>query len=191
MFEKTAMTRERKIILLAGAVLLVIGAIYRFWPAIVSTVSVVDEIAFKTEQVEKYQQIAARKDPVVKENAAVKKQFRLMENRLLTGSTPSLSAVEIQNTLNGIAEAVGVKFSTMRVMKAVESEGAGYVRVPVQFSMDSDILQFKDMIYQIETSSRLLVVSELDIRQLRSRDGYRIRSVVTVEGVMETPAVTG
>ncbi|MEZ4550125.1 MAG: hypothetical protein R2874_06530 [Desulfobacterales bacterium] len=43
------------------------------------------------------------------------------------------------------------------------------------------------MIYQIETSSRLLVVSELDIRQLRSRDGYRIRSVVTVEGVMETP----
>ena len=191
MFEKTAMTRERKIILLAGAVLLVIGAIYRFWPAIVSTVSVVDEIAFKTEQVEKYQQIAARKDLVVKENAAVKKQFRLMENRLLTGSTPSLSAVEIQNTLNGIAEAVGVKFSTMRVMKAVESEGAGYVRVPVQFSMDSDILQFKDMIYQIETSSRLLVVSELDIRQLRSRDGYRIRSVVTVEGVMKTPAVTG
>ncbi|MEZ4566787.1 MAG: hypothetical protein R2860_07395 [Desulfobacterales bacterium] len=69
----------------------------------------------------------------------------------------------------------------------MESEGAGYVRVPVQFSMDSDILQFKDMIYQIETSSRLLVVSELDIRQLRSRDGYRIRSVVTVEGVMETP----
>ncbi|MEZ4578084.1 MAG: hypothetical protein R2875_08745 [Desulfobacterales bacterium] len=117
MFEKTAMTRERKIILLAGAVLLVIGAMYRFWPAIVSTVSVVDEIAFKTDQVEKYQQIAARKDPVVKENAAVKKQFRLMENRLLTGSTPSLSAVEIQNTLNDIAEAVGVKFSTMRVMR--------------------------------------------------------------------------
>ncbi|MEZ4550124.1 MAG: hypothetical protein R2874_06525 [Desulfobacterales bacterium] len=143
MFEKTAMTRERKIILLAGAVLLVIGAMYRFWPAIVSTVSVVDEIAFKTDQVEKYQQIAARKDPVVKENAAVKKQFRLMENRLLTGSTPSLSAVEIQNTLNDIAEAVGVKFSTMRVMKAVESEGAGYVRVPVQFSMDSIFFSLK------------------------------------------------
>lgn len=191
MVNKTAMTRERKIILLAGAFLLVIGAMYRFWPAIVSTVSVADDIAFKTDQVEKYQQIAARKDQVVKENAGIKKQFRQMESRLLTGSTPSLSAVEIQNTLNAIAEAVGVKFSTMRVMKAVESEEADYVRVPVQFSMDSDILQFKDLIYQIETSSRLLVVSELDIRQLRSRDGYRIRSVVTVEGVMETPAVAG
>ncbi len=192
MFDNVEMTRERKFILIAGAVLLVLGVIYRFWPAIASTVSVADEIALKTEHVEKYQRIAARKDQVVKENAAVRKQFRQMENRLLSGSTPSLAAVEIQNTLNTIAENVNVKFSTMRVMKPPEDEIADYMRVPVQFSVDLDIVQFKDMIYQIETSSRLLlVVSELDIRQLRSRDGYRIRSVVTVEGVMKAPAVAG
>jgi len=187
MFHFAALTRERKIILVAGAILLLLGAIYRFWPAMVSAVSVADEIALKQEHVEKYRRIAARREDAVSENAAVKRQFRQMENGLLTGTTPSLAAVEIQNTLNKIAENGNLKFSTMRVMKSVESDTADYVRVPVQFAMTSDIRQLKDVIYQIETASQLLMISELDIQQVRSKDNRQIQAVVTVEGVMKAP----
>jgi len=185
------LTKERKIIIIGGIFLLLLGGIYRFWPALVSTFSVSDEIAVKQKHVEKYRKIVDRRDRVINENAAVKQQFRQMENRLLTGTTPSLAAVEIQNTLNKIAETGNVKFSTMRVMKSVESETADYVRVPVQFTMDSDITQLKDVIYQIESDPQLLVVTELNVRQTRSRDNRQIRSVITVEGVMKAPPAAG
>lgn len=180
------LTKERKRILAAGAVLLVLGAFYRFWPALEPLVSVADDIAVKREHVEKYRRIAAQGDQAAAENAAVKRRFRQMENRLLTGTTPSLAAVDVQNILNGIAAKENLKFSTMRVMRAVESEETDYIRVPVQFVMDADIMQLRDMIYQIETAPQFLAITEMSLRQVRSRDpnDRRIQAVITVEGVM-------
>lgn len=191
MFNSIVLTKERKIILIAGAILLLLGGIYRFWPAMAAAVSVSDEIALKQEHVEKYRRIAARRDQVVAENAAIKRQFRQMEKRLLTGETPSLAAVEIQNILNAIAEAGNIKFSTMRVMKSVESDSADYVRVPVQFAMNADISQLKDVVYQIETAPQLLVISEMSVRQIRSKDNQQIQALITVEGVMAAPSAKG
>ncbi len=191
MFDSIKLTKERKIILIGGAILLIIGAIYRFSPSMLSAVSVSDEIAMKKNHVEKYIKVVAQKKRAEKEKEYFKRLFKQTESRLLTGETRSLAAVEIQNILNKIAGAGNVKFMTMRVMKPMEGENAGYVRLPVQFSMNSDINQLKKIIYQIEASAKLLIITGLDSKMTRSRDQQLIRSTITVEGVMKALRAEG
>lgn len=185
MLEFIPLNKERKMLLAAGAVLLLLGAIYRFYPDIHAMVSVSEEMALKQKQVETYAGIVAQKKQIEKENAVARRLQNQMEPRFLSGATPSLAAVEIQNTLNGIGAASNVKFVTMRVMKPVEEENTGFIRLPVQFSMTSSIAQLRDIIYKIEASPKLLIVTELDASQSRTRDQMDlIRSTITVEGVM-------
>ena len=185
------LNRERKIILIVGAILLILGAIYRFSPGIISAVSASDEIEMKKNHLAKYLRIAAQRDRSVDENVYFKRTLNQMESRLLKGKTPTLAAVEIQDILNGIGQLGNVNFMSMQVMKPEEGEDSEYIRLPVRFSMNADIVQLKDIIYQIEASSKLLVISELDAKVARSRDGYLIRSTITVEGVMRTPQPAG
>lgn len=187
MLKSLSFNKERKILLAVGAVLLVLGAVYRFYPDIRAMVSVSEEMALRQKQVDAYAGIVAQKKQVEKENALAKRLQNQMNTRFLPGATPSLAAVEIQNILNRIAGASNVKFATMRVMKPVEDENSGFIRLPVQFSMTSSIVQLRDMIYKIEASPKLLVITELDASQSRSRDqAAMIRATVTVEGVMQT-----
>ena len=180
-------TKERKIILIGGVLLLLLGAIYRFYPVISSLVSVSDEIVIKQNHIEKYFRVVEQQKRAVSENKYIKNQFKQMERRFLTGGTPTLAAVEIQEILKGIGDTSNVKFMTMRVMKPKDDENAGYVRLPVQFSMNSDINQFKEIIYRIEASSKLIVITELAAKIVRSRDSELIRTTITVEGCMKAP----
>jgi Tfp pilus assembly protein PilO len=187
MFDSIALNRERKIILISGALLLLLGAIYRFYPDIRSVVSVSDEIVMKKNHVEKYLRIVEQQKQAVSENKYFRRQFMQMERRLLTGETPTLAAVEIQEILKEIGDTNNVKFMTMRVMKPKEDEDAGYVRLPVQFSMNSDINQLKEIIYQIEASQKLLVITALDAKKAGLKENQLIRSTITVEGSMKAP----
>jgi Tfp pilus assembly protein PilO len=187
MFDSIALNRERKIILIGGALLLLLGALYRFYPLISSVVSVSDEIAIKQNHAEKYLRIVEQQKRALSENKYFTRQFKQMERRLLTGETPTLAAVEIQEILKAIGDTSNVKFMTMRVMKPKEDEDTGYVRLPVQFSMNSDINQLKEVIFQIEASPKLLVITEMDAKKAGIRENQLIRSTITVEGSMKAP----
>jgi general secretion pathway protein M len=191
MFDSMVLNKERKIILISGAILLILGAIYRFSPVIISVVSVSDEIVMKKNHVEKYVRIVEQRKQAFRENKYYSRQFSQMESRLLTGETPSLAAVEIQEILKEIGDASNVKFMTMQVMKPKEGENKDYVRLPVQFSMNSDIIQLKQIIYEIEVSSKLLIITELDAKRAKSKERQLIRSTFTVEGCMKAPRAEG
>jgi hypothetical protein len=192
MLASIPLNKERKMILAFGAVILLLGAIYRFYPDIRALVSVSDEMAVKIKQVETYKTIVAQGQQIAKENTAVKRLMNQAEVRLLPGATPALAAVEIQNTLNAIATANKVTFDSMRVMKPEEDEAAGFIRLPVQFSMNVTIVQLKDILYKIEASPKLLIIKEFDASLSRSRDqNMLIRSTVTVEGVMRRSGAAG
>jgi hypothetical protein len=185
MLASIPLNKERKMILAFGAVILLLGAIYRFYPDIHAMVSVSDEMAVKLKQVETYKSIVAQSQQIAKENAAAKRMLNQAEARLFPGATPALAAVEIQNSLNAIATANQLTFDSMRVMKPENDEAAGFIRLPVQFSMNATIVQLKDILYKIEASPKLLIVKEFDASLSRSRDqNALIRSTVTVEGVM-------
>ena len=191
MLSSFEITRERKIILIGGAVLLLLAAIYRFYPLIGSLVPGSDELVVKQDIISRYQNVVGRERHVDAEHARVRRMLSRAEAGLLAGATESLAAVEIQNIINAIAVANNIKIDTMQVMKTRDAEEVGYARIPVRFSFGSDILQLKEILHRVETHDKLLIVAEINLGlAIRARSG-EIRSTITVEGIMKKKGVTG
>jgi hypothetical protein len=189
MFKSITLNKERKTILIIGAVLLLLGAIYRVYPSVQALFSDSDEIEIKKKTIEKYQGIVAGQKGVERLNAQAVKLMGRVEAGLLTGKTSALAAVEVQGIINDIAAAENVKIQTMQVLAAKESKEAdtlGYELVPVKITIKSNILQLKEMIYKIESSDKLLVITDLSLDAGARGDSSELRSTLTVEGVMKT-----
>jgi type II secretory pathway component PulM len=184
-------TRERKIILIGGAVLLLLAAIYRFYPLIGPIFSGSDEIRMKQKIISRYQNVVARADRVDADHARIRRMLSRSEAGRLAGATESLAAVEIQNIINTFATANNINIDTMQVMKTREVEGIDYAMIPVRFAFGSDILQLKEILHRMETHDKMLIISEINTgvgMRTRSRD---IGSTITVEGVMKKKGATG
>jgi hypothetical protein len=191
MLSSFEITKERKIILIGGAVLLFLAVAYRFYPLIDPMISGSDDIRMKQELIGRYQNVAARSEQVDADHARIRRILSRVEAGLLSGATESLAAVEIQNIINTIAAANKIKIDTMQVMRTREAEDAGYAMIPVRFAFGSDIPQLKDMLYGIESHDKLLLVADVNFAlSVTARNGA-IRSTVTVEGVMKKKGGTG
>jgi len=185
MIKSIKITKEQKYILIAGMVLLFIGALYRFYPDVYGFVSAADDIEFKKRSIEKYLQVVAQQKGLEKQKNQLNHELTKMEAKLLTGNTPSLAAVEVQGIINEIVQSNNIKVQTMQVLEPKESGDIGYVAIPVRFSFASNIFQLKDIICKIESPAKLLAIKELSVdRNARGSTG-EIRATMTVEGVMK------
>lgn len=186
MFKSLKINKERKYILIGGAVLLLFGMIYRFYPSIQGLFSISDEIAIKKNHIEKFIKVVNQKDRIDKQRLNLNRILNRMESGLFTGETPSLAAVELQNILNEIAHATNIKIKTMQVLKETEPGEQVYINIPVRFSFNSNVLQLKEMLYEIEASLKLLIITDMNVDLLRRRKQQdHIRSTITVQGVMK------
>ncbi len=191
MLSSFEITRERKIILIGGAVLLFLAAIYRFYPLVGPLFGGTDEILIKQEIIGRYQNIVNQSPWIDTEHTRVNRMLAKAEAGLLSGATESLAAVEIQNIINTIAAANNVKIDTLQVLKTRDAEGVGYAMIPVMVSFGSDILQLKEMLHRMETHDKMLIVSEVNVALAISTRSGGIRSIITVEGVMKKKGVAG
>ncbi len=189
-FKSIHLNTERKVILIGGIILLLAGAVYRFYPSVNSIFSIADEVELKKDHIGKYLKVVERRKQADRENKYVNRQFKQMGASLLEGDTTSLAAVEIQNIINEIVEISNVEITTMQVMKPKEAEKQDYTRIPVRFSIKSNIVQLKEILYKIESSPKLLIITELDSESVRSKEQKQIRSTIVVEGVMRRPVVS-
>lgn len=188
MFE---MTKERKILLISGAIILFLGAVYRFYPDLENMFSSSSEILHKEKKLAKYRNMVQEKEKLQAKLIALNKDLVRAETGLLTGGTPALAAVDIQNTLNGIAEAAQTEIKTMRVLKAKIPEQGQYLSIPVQVTLDAGMRQLKEIIYRIENSSKLLIISKSRIRLPNTKRLNSIKADFTIEGFMKKNQDTG
>ena len=178
------MTRERKYILIAGVILLACGLVYRFSPALADVFAVEEKADVMQTQIRKYQSVIAKKKGLQREKQVLGKRLNSIEKRLLPGSTAALAAVNLQEFIKKVAGAEGIEIETMRVMSARQAEGSSYTLVPLRFVITSDMRQLKDLLFQIESGPRLLIVRELRVDSRAERTPGEIRAIMTVEGVM-------
>ncbi|OQX24503.1 MAG: hypothetical protein BWK80_20500 [Desulfobacteraceae bacterium IS3] len=183
------MNKERKYILIGGAILLLIGAIYRFFPEIEAFQPSGEEIVLKQKKLIKYRQTVQERSQTDAKLIALNRSLERSEAGLLNGETPALAAVDIQNILNQIASKSKVEVKAMRVLEPAEPEDgppvkAQFLRIPVQITVNSTIRQFKEILYGIETSSKLLRITEMKITAGRSKPAEQIYSSLVVEGFM-------
>ncbi len=185
MFNSIKINKERKYILIGGAVLLFFGMIYRFYPNIHGIVSVSDEIAIKKNHIVKYLNVVNQRERINKERINLNRILNRMESGLFSGKTPSLAAVELQNMLNEIAHTNNVKIKTMQVLKETEPGEQIYIKIPVRFSFNSNVLQLKEILYEMAVSPKLLIITAMNIDLTRRKLEGNIRATITVQGIMK------
>jgi vacuolar-type H+-ATPase subunit I/STV1 len=178
------LSREGRLILAAGAILLAAALVYRFYPALSEAFSVSDEVAVKIRQIRKYQEVIAKQDALRKEKKTLQKRLKSLESSLLAGSTESLAAVNLQDFIKKITSAGNMEIDAIRVLTPESGEGADYTLIPVRFTTISGIRQLKDLLFQIESARQLLIVQELSVDSLEPRRPGEIRATITVAGVM-------
>ena len=176
---------ERRYLLLGGLLLLLIGAVYRFFPDMQGSFSFSNELALKKKTLIKYQQMIQEKNALEADLSIMEEQLQTAEEGLLSGETSAIAAVDIQNTLDEIAALNEIEIQSMQVMKPEGQNEAPYLSVPVQVSIQTNSRGLKNILYGIETSSKALQVNDLRIRMIRRGDPDRIQATFTVTGYMK------
>ncbi|MDD5722763.1 MAG: type II secretion system protein GspM [Syntrophales bacterium] len=177
-------TRERKYILIGGAILLFFGLVYTGFPLFHGIADRGAQIAIKEKQLEKYRQFIEEGKGLKRRLSALTSSLRQGESGLLRGKTPALAAVDMQNILNVITQKSGVEITSVRVLKTTKQEGTKYLSVPVRFSIGLTTRQLKEILYGIETSDRYLTVREMDIYAPERKSREQLRVDMTVDGFM-------
>ncbi len=182
---KFELTRERKIILGVGAVLLLAGLVYNLLPALQAPDPEEDLLAVKAQKVLKYRQRVGLHDQLEARRRAAETRLRNAESGLLQAKTAALAAVDIQQVLTQIAGQTAAEIKTMRILNPEAVAGEDYITVPVEATIASDIDQLVGVLYGIQGAPKLLRIKDLAVRSAGVRRGEKILSTITVEGFMK------
>lgn len=145
------------------------------------------EIAVKQRKLAKYHKALREKKDLEARLASLNRTLGRLESRLLTGDTPALAAVDIQNLLNGIAGRRAIDIKTMRVLKPDGEDQNKYMVIPVEFSITSTVRQLKEVLYRIESSPKYLTINNIRITAPKLQQPEQIKSTLTVAGFMKKP----
>ncbi len=179
------MTKERKYILIGGLILLLAGAIYRFFPE-VPGFGFNDAIKLKERKIIKYQRALEQKNKLDAKIKALTKAVAKAESGLLTGGTQAISAVEIQNILNEIAGVTGVEIKSMRVLRSKKPKPEDFiVAIPIWVRAVASIGQIKSMLYKIENNRKILKITKFRIRVNNPKNHDEFQTEFTVTGFMK------
>ena len=176
---------------MAGILLLLAGALYRFWPSIQELSQGLsgrdEDILLKQKQIAKYQQVLQARDDLEKRVESLEKTLKKRESELFAGETPAIAAADIQKVLQEIAQKSQVEIKTVRVLKPEEVGNRNYLNIPVQLNIDGTIRNLKDFLYGIMISPKCLTVKKVGLRVLRRRRSSvdTIRADITVYGFLK------
>jgi len=177
--------KQKKILLMIGAAVLFIGVLYRFFPVFENMGSLDDEISLKEKNLIKYRQMVQERNNLETRLDSLTRIIENAEMGLLEGKTPALGAVDVQNILKEITDKRDLEVLTMRVMKPENKEEDLYMIIPVQITIRCSVRQLKEVIYQIESSPRLLRVHDCRVRVIRGRVEGQVQATLTVQGFMK------
>ena len=185
--------KGRKVIV-AGLILLAcLAMMYLFNSLDLNTYINNEELELKQQRLAKYRQKVLGKKIVEKELLNLQNTFKRAEASLLTGKTPSLAAAEIQAIVTDITKAANVQIMTIRILQPDRSGKDMYLAIPVEVTITSTIRELTQLLYKLDSSSKLLRIAKLNINSRRGRIGRRgarensvtIVSTLTVEGFVK------
>src|ERR687891_743786 len=108
-------------------------------------------------------------------------EIKAREPKLLSGDTPSVSASDLQETVQAMATREGTQVITTRVLNP---EPAGsFSKIGIQLEVGGKIQQIANLIRGIETAPKLLVIDEVNVRSL-----FRPIGFPQPQGVPQVPA---
>jgi hypothetical protein len=163
--------RERNLVVVTLVIIVVTAARYLLiGPFVERREWVKTQLEIQPQLLEKNLRFLGQKDELVAMLEATQTELKAREPRLLTGDTPSVSASDLQDVIQGLAAKEGTQVITTRVLNP---EAAGnFAKVSVQMEIGGQIDQLASLIRGIESSPKLLMVDEINVRSLFRPVGF-------------------
>jgi ACT domain-containing protein len=123
-----------------------------------------NQLEVQPQLLEKNIRFIAQQENLVVALDAARKEIKIREPKLLSGNTASVSASDLQETIQGLATKEGAQVITTRVLNP---EPAGsFSKIAIQMEIGGQIDQIANFIRSIDSSAKLLVVDEINVRSL-------------------------
>ncbi|MGH7854801.1 MAG: type II secretion system protein GspM [Candidatus Binatia bacterium] len=174
--------RERALVLVTGVILVIfIGKYALVTPFIERREWVKQQLENQPQLLTKNLRYLGQKETMLAGLEAAREQIKAQEPKLLTGDTPSVSASDLQETVQALAAREGTQVITTRVLNP---EPAGsFSKIGIQLEIGAQIQQLASLIRGIETSPKLLMIDEINVRSL-----FRPIGFPQPPGVAQAPA---
>jgi type II secretory pathway component PulM len=157
--------REKGLVAAAAAVLLLIVAQSLVVnPYLERRDWVKTQLEVEPQRLEKNLRYLARKEEMATALESAKRELIDREGKLLTGDTPSVNASDLQDAVQALATKEGTQVITTRVLNPEPS--GSYSKISIQMEIGAHIDQAANLIRSIETSPKLLIVDEINVRSL-------------------------
>jgi len=193
--------RERGLVILTALILLIFIAKYALvTPFIERREWVKNQLESQPQLLQKNLRYLGRKEALLASLEAARAQIKAQEPKLLTGDTASVSASDLQETIQAMATREGTQVITTRVLNP---EPAGsFSKIGIQMEIGGQIQQIANLIRGIENAPKLLVIDEVNVRSLFRPVGFpqpqgvpqapvqNLRISLTVAGFARAPGTT-
>lgn len=162
-------------------ILLYLGGSFVLNPYLERRVWVKSQLEIQPQLLEKNLRYLAHKEEMTNAVEAARKELKDKEPRLLSGDTPSVSASDLQDTVQALATKEGTQVITTRVLNP---EPAGsFSKIAIQLEIGGQIDQLANLIRGIESSPKQLLIDEINVRSL-----FRPIGVPQIPGVPQPAA---
>jgi type II secretory pathway component PulM len=163
--------RERSLVISTVVIIVVVLARYALiGPFVERREWVSSQLEIQPQLLEKNLRFLGQKEELVAMLEATQSELKAREPKLLTGDTPSVSASDLQDVIQGLATKEGTQVITTRVLNP---ETAGnFAKISIQMEIGGQIDQLASLIRGIENSPKLLMVDEINVRSLFRPAGF-------------------
>jgi ACT domain-containing protein len=174
--------RERGLVVLTGVILFgFLAKLAVIAPLLERREWVKNQLESQPQLLQKNLRYLARKEELLAALEAARAQSKAQEPKLLTGDTASVSASDLQETVQAMAVREGTQVITTRVLNP-EVVGS-FSKIAIQMEIGGQIQQIANLIRGIETAPKLLVIDEVNVRSL-----FRPIGFPQPQGVPQLPA---
>jgi ACT domain-containing protein len=122
------------------------------------------QLEIQPQLLEKNLRYIGQKEQLTAALEAARNDVKVHETKLLTGDTPSVNASDLQETVQALAAKEGTQVITTRVLNP-EATGA-FSKIAIQMEVGGQVDQVASLVRGIETSPKLLVIDEINVRSL-------------------------
>jgi type II secretory pathway component PulM len=163
--------RERGLVFLTGAIVLFfIGKMAIATPLLERRATIKDQLESQPQLLQKNLRYLSQKDSLLAALAAARNQIKSIEPALLTGDTPSVTASDLQETVQSLATREGTQVITTRVLNPEPS--GSFSKIAIQMEIGGQVQQLAGLIRGIESAQKLLVIDEINVRSLFRPVGF-------------------
>jgi len=125
-------------------------------------------------RLQRSQKVVAQKPLVIKQIQQLKQQYH-KQNYFSTRDTVALASADLQKFIKQTISQAGGQLTSTQVLPSRIEDGFNRMTIKVRMSGDMDSL--RQILYEIESSTPVMLVDQIDIRPVRGKRNRKTRKI--------------